>query len=101
MYICWIFYLAIMNLQRARNANLLTPIAYKFGLPILYTGLLIDFLVNIFGLTIMFLDLPKEWLVTSRLTRYWNGSIGWRHSLAHWYAINLLDNFDPSGKHIK
>lgn len=101
MYACWVLYLAIMNLQRARNSGVLTLVAHRFGLPILYIGLLVDFLVNIFVLTIIFADPPREWLVTSRLTRYWDGPPGWRRDLAHWYAINLLDDFDPSGKHIK
>ncbi len=101
IYLLWLFYIAVMNLQRARDAGTLTRPAYYLGLPILYAGLVIDFLVNVFVLTWLFLDLPKEFLVTSRLQRYVNGSNGWRKSLAIWFAVNLLDVFDPSGRHIK
>jgi hypothetical protein len=100
IYALWILYLAVMNLQRARDSGKLTKSAYYLGLPILYTGLLIDFLVNIFILSFIFIDLPKEFLVTSRLKRYVNNKSGWRKKLAIWFALNLLDSFDPSGKHI-
>ena len=100
MYVLWIFYLAVMNLKRARDNGSLTRVALFLGFPIAYLGLFIDFLVNVLILPVLFLDLPKEWLVTSRLIRYWDGEDGWRKDLAHWYAVNLLDTFDPSGKHI-
>jgi hypothetical protein len=101
IYVLWIFYLAVMNLQRSRDAGTLTRPAYYLGLPILYIGLAIDAFVNVFILTWMFLDLPREPLVTARLSRYAAGSNGWRKTLALWYAVNLLDTFDPSGKHIR
>ena len=101
IYVLWIFYLAVMGLQRARDAGTLTRTAYVLGLPILYAGLLIDFIVNVIVLTVIFLDLPREWLVTARLTRYAKGGMGWRRLMALWFAANLLDTFDPSGKHIR
>ena len=100
IYALWLLYLAVMNLQRARDAGTLTRAAYCLGLPILYAGLMIDFLVNVIVLTFLFFDLPREWLVTARLTRYAKGEIGRRRSIALWLAANLLDTFDPSGKHI-
>ncbi len=101
IYVLWLFFLAVMNLQRARDAGTLTRAAYCLGLPILYLGLLIDFLVNVVVLTFLFLELPREWLVTARLTRYARSSAGWRRTMALWFAANLLDTFDPSGRHIK
>lgn len=101
IYVLWLFFLAVMNLQRARDAGTLTRAAYFLGLPILYAGLLIDILVNVVVLTVLFLELPREWLVTARLTRYARGSAGWRRTMALWFAVNLLDTFDPSGRHIK
>lgn len=99
MYALWLFYLAVMNLQRARDAGTLTKPAYCLGLPILYIGLALDCFVNLTVLSIILIEPPHEWLVTSRLERHFHGS-GWRQSVAIWFAVNLLDTFDPSGKHI-
>jgi hypothetical protein len=99
-YVLWILYLAVMNLQRAHDAGTITRPAYCLGLPLLYLGLLVDFLVNVFPVTVLFLELPRELLVTARLTRYANGPDGWRKRLALWFAHNLLDTFDPSGQHV-
>jgi hypothetical protein len=99
-YVLWILYLAVMNLQRARDAGTITRPAYYLGLPLLYLGLLVDFLVNVFPVTVLFLELPRELLVTARLTRYANGPDGWRKRLALWFAHNLLDTYDPSGQHV-
>ena len=99
-YLLWVLYLAVMNLQSARDAGTLGRPAYCLGLPLLYLGLLVDFLVNVLPVTVLFLELPRELLVTARLTRYANGPDGWRKRLALWFAHNLLDTFDPSGQHV-
>lgn len=100
LYICWIMYQAVMNLKRARDAGTLPKPAYYLGLPLLYFGLLIDFLSNIGPTSIIFLELPREFLVTQRLTRHAFGEPGWRRDLARWFAANLLDPFDPDGSHV-
>jgi hypothetical protein len=97
-YILWFFYLAIMNLKRAKESGKLNKTATYLGAPLLVIGYILDFLVNIF-LTIPFLELPHEFTVTARLKRHVCHSIGWRKSLACFF-IPLLDPFDPSGKHI-
>lgn len=100
-YILWVFYLAVMNLKRSRDDGSLTRTAYLLGQPILYLGLLIDFLVNVIVLTVLFLEFPKEYLVTSRLSRHIHDSSGYRLTLAKWFCRNLMDTFDPSGCHCK
>lgn len=99
-YALWLFYLAVMNLQRARDAGTLTRTAYLMGLPILYVGLLLDSLINQIWMSVILLELPREWLVSARLQRHFHGT-GWRQAVAVWFAVNLLDVFDPSGRHIK
>jgi hypothetical protein len=101
IYALWIFYLAVMSLKRARDAGEMSITAYRLGLPVLYLGLLIDFLVNVIILSIIMLELPKEWLVTSRLSRHLSAGTGWRAHVAAWFCTNLLDTFDPSGCHCK
>lgn len=97
-YALWLWYLAVMSLKRARDAGRLSRVAYVMGLPILWSGLLIDCAVNLAVATILFLELPREWLVTARLSRLAHNG-GWRARLALWICANLLDQFDPDGHH--
>lgn len=100
LYGLWLFFLAVMNLQRSRDAGKLPRPAYLFGLPLLYAGLLLDFLCNMFPATLILLELPHEYVVTQRLQRLVAGPDGWRKRLALWFARNLLDPFDPKGYHV-
>lgn len=101
IYLLWTLYLAVMNLMRARDSGTLSRPAYYLGLPLLYGGLLADCFVNTFVMTVLLLELPHEWLVTARLSRHIHDGQGWRKSVALWFGGNLLDTFDPSGKHLK
>ncbi len=100
VYALWLFYLAVMNLRQAKLTGNLSKVALVFGTPLLFLGLLLDFLANVLVFTVIFLDLPRETLVTDRLKRYSKGPDGWRKRLTVWFAEHLLDDFDPSGKHI-
>lgn len=100
IYVLWLFYLAVMNLKRAKDVGKLTRTAYVLGLPILIIGYLLDALVNLVIFTIILIEIPKEFLVTARLSRLQHGT-GWRASLAKWFCTNLLDQFDPTGCHCK
>lgn len=99
LYWLWLFYLAVMSLARAKKAGTLSKPALFFGYPILVVGLLIDLLVNVL-LTVPFLDLPRETTVTYRLKRYAAGPDGWRKRVTLWFADDMLDDFDPTGKHV-
>ena len=101
LYALWIFYLAVMNLKRAQDAGTLPRTALVFGYPVLLAGLLIDLFVNVFVASIIFLDPPRELTMTARLKRYASEQPKtWRASVSVWFAANLLDVFDPSGKHV-
>lgn len=100
-YALWLWYLAVMSLMRARDAGKLSRPAYILGLPILWSGLVIDVLVNVFVASILFFEPPRELLVTSRLKRLIHRRGGWRGRLAHWVCAKLLDQFDPSGHHCR
>jgi len=98
MAFLWVFYLAVMNLKR--NEAQLTPVAKAFGYPILWLGLVLDFLFNVIVGTVVFVELPKEWLLTGRLQRHLrDGKEDWRDGVARWFCHNFLNPFDPSGKH--
>lgn len=100
LYLCWVLYLAIMALDTARRKDKLPVVAYRLALPLLCLGYLVDFLSNMV-ITVLFLDFPREVLVTSRLQRYADGPDGWRRRLGLWFARNLLNPFDPKGYHVK
>lgn len=103
----WLQYLAIMNLQRTRDAGTLPAAAHAIAEKFLVFALLCDFLLNVTWCTILFLDLPRELLLTSRLERYTFGrgsrpaATGWRLALTGWLARVLLDPFDPRGQHVR
>jgi hypothetical protein len=99
MYLLWIFYLAVMNLKRAKNAGLLNKTAVVLGTPVLIVGYLLDAFVNITLMTLVFQEMPQEMTVTARLKRHIKESSGWDLRAAAWF-IPLLDPFDPSGRHI-
>jgi hypothetical protein len=99
LYALWLFYLAVMALKRARDAGQLTTVAYVLGLPMLVVGLALDVLVNWFVMTLLLLELPREATVTARLRRH-KGDPEWRGKVSRWFALHLLDTFDPSGRHI-
>lgn len=100
LYALWVFYLAVMSLKRANDAGKLHKLALVLGLPVLIIGLLLDTIVNWVVMTVVFLELPKEALVTSRLQRHWRTDPdSWRGKLARKFSNILLDEFDD-GDHL-
>lgn len=100
-YGLFVFYLAVMNLKRVNDITPLTGLTRVAGLSVLYPGLVLDALVNIVVLTFVFVELPREYLVTARLSRHVTKSTGWRNMFAKFICSKLLDQFDPSGCHCK
>jgi hypothetical protein len=98
-YALWVFYLAVMSLKHARDRGMLTRTTLALGYPVLVIGLILDFCVNVFVMTPLFLELPREATVTARLKRHNRTGTGWRQRLAAWFEP-ILDPFDPSGDHI-
>ena len=99
-YALWVFYLAVMNLKRVRDAGKLGKVALALGMPVLFVGLLLDLLANVLVFSILLLEIPQETTVTARLKRHKAESTGWRLRVINWFASELLDHFDPSGTHI-
>lgn len=99
MYALWVFYLAVMNLARAKRNGLLNKTALVLGTPLLVVGYLVDFLMNVTVMTVVLLEWPKETTVTARLKRHNKESTGWRLAIVKWFEP-ILDPYDPSGDHI-
>ena len=99
MWIFWGLYVLVMGLYRVYLKGQLTKVTMILGFPFLVIGILCDIIANVFIATCLFLELPKEFLVTSRLTRYVNTDKGWRNKWANAICNNILDVFDPNGNH--
>lgn len=96
VYLTWAFYLLAMSLVQARRAGKLTRVALVMGYPLVFAGLLLDFALNMVS-TAVFLDPPRELLLTTRCNRYIDTYTDWRHTVALWLCRNLLDPFEIGG----
>lgn len=92
-FMTWIFFLAVMDLKKAREAGTLTKTATFFAFGVLWIGYVLDMLFNLAS-SVLFLELPREILFTARVSRHIKG-IGWRAKMARWFCENLLNPFDP------
>lgn len=97
----WVLYLAIMSLYRAKSEGKLSTAAKAMGYPFLALGYLSDFLLNLTVGTVLFLELPREVLLSPRVARHKLEGKGYRKVVAAYICDNLLDPFDPSGCHCK
>lgn len=95
-FFTWGMYLSVMNLMRIKDT--MSFETKLFAYPLAAIGLICDFLYNVIVGTMLFLELPKEWLLTKRLQRYLN-SDSWRGNISRWLCTHLLDPFDPKGNH--
>lgn len=105
IYVCEVHFLAVMNLMQARDEGKLPPITYKLVLPIVAIGVFIDVFTQMTSAVVLFLEWPKEWMVSGRVKRILQakkqetGLERWRYSVALWIRDNLLRPFDRSGGH--
>lgn len=98
LWLFWYAYIVVMGLYRAHLAGRLKGAALVLGGPAILVGLLMDVAANAL-LSFVFLDPPREWLLTTRFKRYIRSRAGWRADVAQWVCDNLLDVFDPTGEH--
>jgi len=101
LWLLWIFYLAVMNLKRVRNAGKLGRVALVLGMPALLVGYVLDVLANVVVFTVLLLEPPRwgEWTVSARLERHHSGT-SWRARIAQWFETELLGPYDPAGYHV-
>ena len=97
--VCWVLYLAVMNLAAHRHT--MGPVAKAHAYVLLGIALVFDAVLNAVVGTIIFLDWPREWTLTRRLQRYLRDPQAklWRINRARWLCDKLLDQFAPGGKH--
>jgi len=102
-YGTWIYYVAVMHLaslrDQYRTRGEKPPFLFRwFAWPAAYLFLVVDVLFNAVYGTILFLEVPREWLFTDRVSR-WNDSDDWRGDLARLICRQLLDPADPTRRH--
>jgi hypothetical protein len=95
----WGMYVLVMGIYRAHLSHRLKGLVLVLSLPFVVIGFLMDVFANLTIASLVFLEPPREWLVTSRLQRYIAHGTGWRFWLAKYICDHLLDVFDPSGDH--
>jgi hypothetical protein len=102
----WVFYLAVMNLKRYRDSHRADFDAMHWFVRlnanlVLLIGLGLDAVLHFIVGTALFLDVPRETLLTARLKRYHHlAYVGTRRAaIADWICTHLLDPFDPDGDH--
>lgn len=99
LYALWVFFLAVMNLQRAHAAGSLGVVAFVLGLPLITLAYCLDMAINATVATIVFAELPHERTLSERLARHIAGADGWRRRMAMGIMANLLEPFDTTGGH--
>jgi len=98
-YALWLLYVLVMGLYRAKLQGRLSRVALVLGFPVYAIGYVLDVFVQLTIATVLFVELPREGLVTGRLTRHIKRGYGWRRDLSLWICGHLLDPFDPRGTH--
>lgn len=65
----WGAYVLVIGLYRAHLVKRLTWVTYFLSVPFLALGVLMDTVANLLIASVIFWELPRECLVTQRLTR--------------------------------
>mgnify|MGYP000063470966 CR=1 FL=1 len=99
LWIFYVLYVLTMAAYRAKLAGRLNGFSKALLYPFVIVAALMDVICNITIAALIFLEFPKEWLVTQRLQRYHTSDNGWRTLIAAYVCENLLDPFDPTGDH--
>ncbi len=95
----WAMYVLVMGIYRAHLAKRLTAVTLCLSAPFIALGYLMDVIANLTVASLVFLEFPRELLVTSRLQRYVASGARVAFTIADWICNHLLDVFDPSGNH--
>jgi len=73
---------------------------YYLGIALGLVGFVGDVLYNLTVGTVIFLEIPRELTLSSRMKRLHLRNIDdWRGKLAAWVCTNILNKYDPTGHH--
>jgi hypothetical protein len=96
MVLTWVMYLAIMGLIPYRKQ--MHPVAKAHAYVLVAIGLIMDTILNVVIASVLLLQPPGEFLLTTRLKKNIKRG-GWRGAVSSWVCVHLLDQFDPKGYH--
>lgn len=99
LYLFFVMYVASMGMLRARAEAKLNKVLWALCLPFVALAMLVDFMHNVTVFSVLFAELPKEWLVTERLQRHAKQDTK-RGKLARWFGSTILNAFDHTGDHL-
>lgn len=93
----FVLFVAIMKMREVQDHIFLLHWSVRWVcFLILFFGFILDTLLNWIVLTAAFMELPREFLSTSRVVRHKYHSTHWRHDQAMWWCRNFLSPFDPN-----
>ena len=95
LYVTFVFFCALMKLRTTRDVGALKGapvIILAFAYLTLILGLIIDAILNIL-LSILFVELPHEWLTTDRVRRLKTSGNTWQRACSNWLC-KQLDKLD-------
>lgn len=98
-WVLWVFFLAVMSLQTARDRGTLTTWGRRLGKTVLAFGYFIDLVIQMTLAVVVFGEPPRELTVSARIARLIATGSGWRKARAEWWRDHLLKPFDPTGRH--
>jgi hypothetical protein len=99
LYLFFIMYVASMAIIRAHSERKLNGLLWVLCLPFVAVSIVLDFINNLIVFTLLFAELPREWLVTDRLKRHAKQHTV-RGKLARYIGNVILDPFDHTGAHL-
>lgn len=98
LYLFFIMYVASMAMIRAHSERKLNGLLWVLCLPFVAISIVLDFINNVLVFSILFAELPREWLVTARLKRH-AVQHTLRGKIARYIGDLLLHPFDHTGNH--
>lgn len=101
LWVFWLLYVFTMGLYRAFLMGRLKGLSLLMCAPVVAVAFVVDLLMQFTVFSIVFAEVPRDWLVTHRLRRYMRElpPEHWRRRWADYLCHHLLDPFDPTGAH--
>lgn len=96
LLVFYVLYIAAINIYR--DWDTLAPWVQAVAFAPLVIMVMVDMVMQLTLATLVFLDWPREFMVTQRLARY-RTTTGWRKTVADAICTQALNPFDPTRKH--
>lgn len=99
LFLLLVTWFLFINVMSAKNHKEKIPKIVYYGIlyPMFYTGVALDFVFNVVYGTVIFQELPKDWLFTGRLRRVLivEKEDSWKYKTAMFFCKRMLEPWDP------